>query len=197
MMIEILLCLIAYGIGSLSSAVMVCRWMKLPDPRTSGSKNPGATNVLRLGGKKAAIATLIGDILKGALPVLIAVKLNFSPEFIGAIALAVFMGHLYPLFFGFQGGKGVATAFGALFALNGGMGLVLVVTWILVAVLFGYSSIASLSAALVAPIYTACFLDIRFVVPVLAMSLLVFWRHRNNIKRIWQGKEPKIGKKTS
>lgn len=192
MLTLIIFCLLSYAIGSLSSAVIVCRLAGLPDPRTSGSKNPGATNVLRLGSKKAAIATLLGDIIKGVLPVFIAIHVNPLPQFVGPVMVSVFLGHLYPVFFGFKGGKGVATAVGTLFALYWPIGLLTVATWGLIVFCFRFSSLGALIAALLAPLYTFWLMNIQFTIPVFIMSVFLFWRHRANIQRLLQGKEPKV-----
>ncbi|HEY5789789.1 MAG TPA: glycerol-3-phosphate 1-O-acyltransferase PlsY, partial [Gammaproteobacteria bacterium] len=146
-----LMVLVAYLLGSLSSAVIVCRLAGLPDPRSGGSGNPGATNVLRLGGKRLAAVTLLGDLLKGLLPVLAARLLGVEPALLGVIALAAFLGHLYPLFFGFRGGKGVATALGVLLGLDWVVGLATLLTWLAVALLSRYSSLSSLVATALAP----------------------------------------------
>jgi glycerol-3-phosphate acyltransferase PlsY len=195
MFILIIFCLGAYTIGSLSSAVIVCRLAGLPDPRTSGSKNPGATNVLRLGSKKAAIATLLGDVIKGVIPVVIAMHLNPAAEFVGPVMLAAFLGHLYPVFFAFKGGKGVATAVGTLLAFYWPVGVLTIGTWGIVVYSFRYSSLGALVAALLAPVYTFWLLNIQCAIPVFMMSLFIFWRHRENIKRLLKGTETKIGKK--
>jgi acyl phosphate:glycerol-3-phosphate acyltransferase len=190
----VLFCIIAYFIGSLSSAIIVCRLMGLPDPRSAGSKNPGTTNVLRIGNKKAAIITLLGDVVKGIIPVLCAVQLNTPPTTIGLVIISVFLGHLYPIFFRFQGGKGVATAIGAIVALNWVVGVMLIATWLTTVLCFRISSLGALIAALAAPFYTYWLCN-HFVGPITIISVLLLWRHRTNIKRLWQGKEPKIGHK--
>jgi glycerol-3-phosphate acyltransferase PlsY len=169
--------------------------MELPDPRTTGSKNPGATNVLRMGGNKAAIATLLGDIIKGVVPVLIAIHLNPAPICVGPVMVAAVLGHLYPLFFKFKGGKGVATAMGVMFTLYWGVGVLLIFTWGIVVFCFRYASLGSLTAAFFAPFYTAWLLNGAFAIPVVIITCLLFWRHRENIKRLWRGVEPKIGEK--
>lgn len=193
MFLLLIFCLFAYCIGSLSSAVIVCRWLHLPDPRSQGSNNPGATNVLRIGGKKAAIATLIGDCLKGFIPVLIAMHIDPTPGFVGPVMCAAFFGHLYPVFFNFKGGKGVATAIGAIFALSSLLGLLLVLTWGLVVFFTRISSLGALIAAGLAPIYTIIVLNWRYGFFVLIISIFLFWRHQNNINRLRAGTEPKIG----
>lgn len=187
----------AYLLGSLSCAIITCKIMRLPDPRQQGSGNPGATNVLRFGGKKAAIITLLGDTLKGILPVLIAKWYGFDILELSLIALAAFIGHLYPIFFGFQGGKGVATAFGCLIALAWPLGLALAATWLLMAVLFRYSSLAALVASCLAPFYAWHFTNPTYTVVVAIISMLLIYRHRNNIKNLIQGTESRIGKKKS
>ena len=185
---------VAYLLGSLSSAVITSRLMGLPDPREEGSKNPGATNVLRLGGKKAAIITLFGDILKGVVPLAVAKALAAPDEVLAAVGLAAFLGHLYPVFFGFKGGKGVATALGVLTGYSWLVGLAALSTWLTVAFVSRISSVASLTAATLAPVYVWFLLHS----PVLTASsvitsALLFWRHESNIRRILRGEESKIG----
>jgi glycerol-3-phosphate acyltransferase PlsY len=187
--------LLAYMIGSISSAIVTCKLMGLPDPRTQGSHNPGATNVLRFGGKKAAIITLIGDVLKGVIPVLAAKLCGFDVLSLSLITFAAFLGHLYPIFFRFEGGKGVATAAGCLVALAWPVGLALIATWLLVAVIFRYSSLSALVAAIAAPFYAWYFTNLDYTVMSCAMSLLLIYRHRKNIQNLVNGKEDKIGKK--
>jgi len=187
--------ILAYLCGSLSSAILVCRWMHLPDPRSQGSNNPGATNVLRIGGKKAAIFTLIGDTLKGFLPVIIAHYFNFSGTELTLIACSAFLGHLCPIFFRFEGGKGVATGFGSLAALAWPIGFILIACWISVALIFRYSSLAALITAIVAPFCVGYFLNPTAGVIIAVMSALLFYRHKNNIKKLWRGEESKIGSK--
>jgi glycerol-3-phosphate acyltransferase PlsY len=193
LIILILSCLAAYCMGSISSAVLVCRFMGLPDPRSQGSKNPGATNVLRLGGRKAAIITLLGDALKGFIPVLVAKLYHIEPEWMNLIMFSVFLGHLYPLFFGFQGGKGVATAVGVLLALSFPVGLLAIATWGITVYLARISSLAALLSAILAPLYALVLLGAVSALGVALMALLLIWRHRSNIQRLWQGTEPKLG----
>jgi acyl phosphate:glycerol-3-phosphate acyltransferase len=183
---------IGYFCGSLSSAIIVSRLMHLPDPRTVGSKNPGATNVLRVSGKLPALLVLIADMLKGLLPVLVARILGLSGFELGLVAFCAFLGHLYPIFFGFKGGKGVATFFGTIFALSVWAGIATIVTWILIALIFRYSSLAALIAAILSPIYFAIFIDFGYLIPLLAMSLIILWNHRSNIARLRMGTESKI-----
>lgn len=184
---------IAYLVGSLSSAIVVCRILGYPDPRTQGSHNPGATNVLRIGGTKAALITLIVDVLKGAIPVLFAQLFQVQGFMLALVAFAAFVGHIFPVFFKFRGGKGVATALGGLFALSLYMGIALVATWVIVAALFRYSSLAALVAALLAPVYAAIFTHhYGYLAPILAMVLILVWRHWDNIQRLREGTESKI-----
>ena len=195
-MLNYLIPLGGYLLGSLSSAVIVARLMGLRDPREVGSKNPGATNVLRYGGKKAAIATLAGDMLKGVIAVLIARWLSTDPVVIGATMVTAFLGHLYPVFFGFKGGKGVATALGAFLGANIWLGLAVVVTWLLMAFITRYSSLSALVATAAAPFYTWYFInDVPHVIAVIVIAVILFWRHRSNIRNLLTGKENKIGYK--
>jgi glycerol-3-phosphate acyltransferase PlsY len=188
---------IAYLMGSLSTAIIVSKLTGLPDPRESGSKNPGATNVLRLGGKKAAAVTLLGDAAKGLIPVLIARYLDAPADIIAAVGLGAFLGHLYPVFFGFKGGKGVATALGVLTGFSGWLGLAVLVTWLGMAYLFRYSSLAALTAASLAPVYLWLLLHSPVLAGAsLAMALLLISRHRGNIERLLKGEESKIGSKS-
>ena len=187
--------LAAYCLGSVSFAIVVSRLMRLPDPRSYGSKNPGATNVLRTGRKAAAVLTLLGDAGKGWLAVWLAARLGGD---VPAAGLAVFLGHLYPVFHRFQGGKGVATAAGVLFGFSGWLGFATVGTWLVVAAVFRYSSLAALVAALAAPLYAWYFLaSWAIVAVVLAISALLIWRHRENIARLAAGTESRLGQKKS
>lgn len=187
---------LAYLMGSVSTAVIVSRLAGLPDPREQGSKNPGATNVLRLGGKKAAAVTLAGDALKGLLPLLLARYLGVQPEILAATGLAAFLGHLYPIFFGFKGGKGVATALGVLTGFSGWVGLSVLVTWVLVALISRISSLSALVAATMAPVYVWYFMQSPVLAgAALSMALLLVSRHRSNIERILKGEESRIGRK--
>ena len=188
----------AYLIGSVSFAVVVSRVMGLADPRSYGSGNPGATNVLRTGNRKAALFTLLGDALKGVVAVLLAKwlasRFGFGEGTIALVALAAFVGHLFPVFHGFKGGKGVATAAGVLLALHPALGLGTVVTWAIIAWFFRYSSLAALVAAIFAPLwYLLLFGAGPVAAAVLAMSLLLVWRHAANIQNLLAGKERRIG----
>lgn len=189
----------AYLLGSISFAVITSRLFALPDPRTYGSHNPGATNVLRSGNKWAAILTLLGDAAKGWLAVWVAQY--FEPPtgnslLVVAVAFAVFLGHLFPVFLRFKGGKGVATALGVLLALNAWLGLAVLASWLLIIMVSRLSSLAALLAAVSAPIFAmALALPSEYVLTVVGISLLLFWRHRGNIKNLLAGKESRIGKK--
>ena len=197
--------LAAYLVGSLSFAVIVSRLMGLSDPRSYGSKNPGATNVLRSGNKAAAVITLLLDALKGWLPV-VAVQawggaLGLGEGTQALAGLAAFLGHLYPVFFRFQGGKGVATAAGAILAFEPWLGAATLLTWLIIAFFFRYSSLASIVAAVFAPAYyllgngVACYQSTPITLAMAAMGLLLLWRHRENINRLLAGKESKLGAK--
>lgn len=192
-MLNYLIIFAAYLMGSLSAAIITCKLMDLPDPRTQGSNNPGATNVLRVGGKKAAAITLLGDALKGVIPVLIAQWMNVQPLILALVALAAFLGHLYPVFFGFRGGKGVATAFGVLVAIAWPVGLALLATWLVMAKLFKISSLSALIAACLSPLYMWLLApEMAFVVLAAVISVLLIWRHRSNIQNLLHGTEGKI-----
>jgi glycerol-3-phosphate acyltransferase PlsY len=200
-MITVLFVTAAYLIGSISFAVVVSRMLGLEDPRSYGSKNPGATNVLRSGNKKAAVLTLLGDAAKGLVAVLLAKcfgpSLGVTDVGIALVAIAVFIGHLWPIFFRFIGGKGVATALGVLLALNGWLGLATLITWIVIAYAFRYSSLAALIASVFAPFYCALMLGTAspIVLAVTAMSVLLIMRHRKNISNLLAGKESRLGSK--
>jgi len=192
--------LIAYLIGSLSFAVIVSRVFGFPDPRSYGSRNPGATNVLRMGKKLAALLTLIGDGGKGWLAVFLAVRYaagyGVDETSVAICAVAVFLGHLFPVFFGFKGGKGVSTAGGILLAINPWLGLATLATWIVIAVLFRYSSLAAVVAAVFAPLYYSFLFGAREMLPALIlMSALLLWRHKANLLNLVAGKEGRIGER--
>ncbi|EMH2963631.1 glycerol-3-phosphate 1-O-acyltransferase PlsY [Burkholderia multivorans] len=194
----LLAALIAYLIGSVSFAVIVSAAMGLADPRSYGSKNPGATNVLRSGNKKAAILTLIGDAFKGWIAVWLARRYGLPDVAIAWVAIAVFIGHLYPVFFRFQGGKGVATAAGVLLAVHPVLGLATALTWLIIAFFFRYSSLAALVAAVFAPLFDVFLFGTNhnpIAWAVLAMSVLLVWRHRGNIAKLLAGEESRIGDK--
>ncbi len=192
--------IIAYLIGSISFAVVVSRGFGLSDPRTYGSKNPGATNVLRSGNKAAAVLTLLGDGVKGWLAVFLAIffqeKFSLSDNAIALVGLAVFLGHLWPVFFRFVGGKGVATALGVLIGVNPWLGLATLVTWLVIAYAFRYSSLAALIAAIFAPFYYGILFGANLQLACIAvMSAFLIYRHRQNIANLMRGKESRIGSK--
>ena len=198
--------LLAYLLGSVSFAVVSSWVFKLPDPRTYGSKNPGATNVLRSGKKAAAVLTLLGDAGKGWLAVVLAQY--YAPlwglgnegiaEGIAVVALAVFLGHVFPVFLRFQGGKGVATAVGVLLGLNLWIGLMAIATWLLVAMIWRISSLSALVAAMLSPLYAVSILGFEeSTLAVFLMSLVLIWRHQSNIVNLMAGKEGRIGEKNS
>ncbi len=197
-MTELGLVFAAYLIGSISSAIIVCRLMGLPDPRSEGSNNPGATNVLRIGGKKAAAITLLGDMLKGVLPVAAGHLLDVSTLTFALAAMAAFLGHLYPVFFGFKGGKGVATTLGTQFGLHWGIGLAVAGIWLFMAKVVKISSLSALVSMALAPviIYWIWPAD-ELIVMQIIMSIILFWRHKSNIQRLISGEESLIGKKKS
>ena len=192
--------LLAYLLGSLSFAVIISRLMGLNDPRSYGSGNPGATNVLRSGNKKAAVLTLLFDSLKGFVPVWavsqFGVKYGLEEGTVALVALAAFLGHLWPVFFKFEGGKGVATAAGVLFGFNPVLGLATLATWVIVAFFFRYSSLASIVCALFAPFYQLLIWGGSAVVWAIAfMSVLLVWRHSANLKKLLDGSENRLGQK--
>lgn len=184
----------AYLLGSVCSAIIVCKLWGLPDPRSQGSSNPGATNVMRIGGKKPALITLAGDMAKGVPLVLLAQQLQLRPDLISAIGLAAFMGHLYPIFFKFEGGKGVATALGVLLALYWPLGLGVIGVWLAVFAAFRISSLSSITAFAVAPI-AAWYVVPSYMLGIVGMSILLIARHKTNIKALVKGEERKFGKK--
>ena len=201
-MSTLLFVLIAYLIGSVSFAVVVSKLFGLSDPRTYGSKNPVATNVLRSGNKPAAVLTLLGDGFKGWLAVWLA--MHFAPTYgvidsgIAMVAIAVFLGHLWPIFFRFIGGKGVATALGVLLGINPWLGLATLITWLVIAYAFRYSSLAALVASIFAPFYYGLLFGVdAMLLAVGVMSALLIYRHRANIDNLLRGKEGRLGKKSS
>ena len=193
---------IAYLIGSLSFAVIVSRAMGLADPRSYGSKNPGATNVLRSGSKAAAVLTLALDALKGYVPVVAALvwsaRWGLGEAAVAFVGLAAFVGHLWPVFFRFRGGKGVATAAGVLLALNPWLGLATLASWLIIAFFFRYSSLASIVAAAFAPFYQVLVWGMdEQALAVMVMSLLLVWRHEGNIRKLLAGTESRLGQKAA
>ena len=192
--VDVVLIAAGYLLGSIASAVLVSRLMGLPDPRTGGSGNPGATNVLRLGGRKAALFTLAGDVAKGLLPVALAGAMGRSALGVTAVAIAAFLGHLYPLYFRFKGGKGVATALGALLGISWLLGSLVLATWLACAAATRYSSLSALVAALAAPglaLWTTG--QATIAAGTALISALLVWRHRANVRRLLNGTEGKIG----
>lgn len=187
------LVILAYLIGSVSTAIIACKLLGKVDPRTVGSKNPGATNVLRYAGKKAAIITLLGDSLKGLIPVAIAHAVGLDWGWLVLVGIAAFLGHLYPIFYGFKGGKGVATALGIYLGLHPLIGLAVLATWLAMAFAFNISSLSALIAALFAPLYFYMVTkSVPLLIGLLVITLLIYWRHRSNIKNILDGSEGKI-----
>ncbi|MBX2879781.1 MAG: glycerol-3-phosphate 1-O-acyltransferase PlsY [Granulosicoccus sp.] len=187
------LTILAYLAGSVSAAILVCRAMHLEDPRTSGSGNPGATNVLRLGGKLPAALTLLGDAMKGFLPVIIAMMITDHAPTIALVALAAFLGHLYPVFFNFEGGKGVATALGAVLAIDLSVGALALLTWLAVSLTFRRSSLAALVSFLLIPVYLLFDNQTVFAATFAIIAAFLFYTHRANIQRLIEGSEPTIG----
>ena len=196
-MLDLSLIAAAYLLGSISSAIIVCRLMGLPDPRTEGSNNPGATNVLRIGGKKAAAITLLGDSLKGLLPVVVCHLLD-RPEWVFAmVGGAAFLGHLYPVFFGFKGGKGVATALGVQFGLGWTIGAAVAATWLFMAKVANISSLAALISMSLAPLYIwLLWPSTELIIMQVFITALLIWRHRSNIAKLLEGTEGRISKET-
>lgn len=192
-LISLLFIVFAYLMGSLSSAIIICKSFGLPDPRSEGSGNPGATNVMRIGGKKLAALTLVGDLMKGLIPVLITTWLGLDNTTIALVAVAAFLGHLFPLFFGFKGGKGVATAFGAILGLNLYVALCAFAVWLTIFIITRISSLSALLAALSAPLFLYLFQspqEITFA--VIFMDLFLIYRHKANIQRLLKGEEKRF-----
>ena len=189
--LTLLMITVAYLFGSLSSAVVISRLFGLPDPRTAGSKNPGATNVYRLGGRIPALFVLIMDILKGTIPVYGSYFLGLNPIVLGVIAIAACLGHIFPLYFGFKGGKAVATAFGAMLPIGLDLAGLLVLSWVVVVFLTGYSSLGALIAVSLAPLFTFLIKPL-YTIPVAMLSLLIILRHKDNITRLMAGNESKV-----
>ncbi len=184
--------IIGYLLGSVSSAILVCKIMKLPDPRTEGSKNAGATNVMRMGGKQAGIYVIIGDVLKGVIAIWIAKMFGVHGLMLGLTAVAVVVGHIYPCFFQFKGGKGVATMLGALLGFSFVIGLVALITWAIVAAIFRYASLASLVTAILSILYVFVLMGFSLLLPMLIIAGLIIWKHKDNIERLKSGSESKI-----
>lgn len=195
-MLIIFFIIFAYLLGSLSTAIIASKIAGHADPRTLGSGNPGATNVLRLSGKKMAIIVLVGDALKGLIPVLVAKVFGIFGGALAWIGFAAFIGHLYPVFFEFRGGKGVATFFGVAVALSWLLGVVVLLTWLVITFVSRYSSLAAILTAALLPIYAYWLVPIDYLPPIILMSILLIWRHQNNIRNLVAGKEGKIGEKS-
>ena len=186
---------LAYLIGSFSSAIVTCKIMGIEDPRKTGSNNPGATNVLRHGGKKAAIITLTGDMLKGLIPVLLANQFQLDVLIIALVGLFAFLGHVFPVYYGFKGGKGVATYYGVILGINWQVGLIALLIWLSVAAILKISSLSALVSIFFTPFILWYFSQsVELTSAVTLMSILVFWRHKKNIKSLLQGSETKISK---
>lgn len=187
---------LAYLVGSFSTAIITCKILGIEDPRQTGSNNPGATNVLRHGGKKAAIITLLGDMLKGLIPVLIAVQFQADMLTIAMTGLFALLGHVFPLYYGFKGGKGVATFYGVIFGINWQLGLIAIAVWLVIAALLKISSLSALISIFITPFALWYFShSIALTSAVALMSIIVFWRHKKNIIALIQGTETKIGEK--
>jgi acyl phosphate:glycerol-3-phosphate acyltransferase len=191
-LIFIILLIIGYLLGSVNTAVLVCKFMNLPDPRTEGSHNPGATNVLRIAGKQAAGFVLLADGLKGFIPVVLGRFVGITDFPLGLIAIAALLGHIFPIFFQFKGGKGAATAIGGIFGLNFFVGILAAITWGLIVYFTRYVSLASIAAVALSIIYILIFSKVTYVIPVLIMAIILIWRHWENIKRLRAGTESKI-----
>lgn len=185
----------AYLLGSLSAAILVCRVMRLPDPRTVGSNNPGATNVLRVGGKLPAALALLGDGLKGFLPVFVASMFFEHQPTIALVGLAAFLGHIYPVFFDFRGGKGVATALGVLLGADLTIGALALLTWLATSLTFRRSSLAALVTFVLVPLFFLVKGESVFACAFVIICVILFWTHRSNVSRLIAGEEPMIGKK--
>ncbi|BBO29135.1 glycerol-3-phosphate acyltransferase [Alteromonas sp. I4] len=189
--LSLLMVCVAYLVGSVSSAVLISRLFRLPDPRKNGSGNPGATNVLRIGGRFPAVLVLLSDILKGTIPVYSAYFMGIPPVALGLVAIAACLGHIYPLYFQFNGGKGVATAFGAMLPIGPSLAGLLIASWAVVVFIWGYSSLGALVSVMLAPVFT-WFIKPQYTLPVAMLSILIIFRHRDNIKRLWAGEESKV-----
>lgn len=186
--LALLMIVLAYLLGSVSSAVLICKAFRLDDPRLRGSGNPGATNVYRLGGPVPAGLTLLGDVLKGMIPVWAGYFLGLTPIELGFVAIAACLGHIYPLYFKFQGGKAVATALGTMFPVASEMAILLIITWLLVFWVSRVSSLAALITVALSPLY-AFLIKPQYTIPAIMLAALIIWRHRTNIVRLWNGTE--------
>lgn len=183
--------------GSISSAILLCRLKNLPDPRSCGSKNPGATNVLRMGGKSLAIGVIFADALKGWLPVMLANLSGMHSTALAVVGMCAVLGHIFPIFFDFKGGKGIATLLGVLLALSGSLALLAVLTWVMVAALFRYSSLAGIVTAITMPLDAYLLGEFGYILPLTLLACLIVGLHRENIKRLWNKTEPRLKKLSS
>ncbi|KEI35661.1 glycerol-3-phosphate 1-O-acyltransferase PlsY [Allofrancisella frigidaquae] len=190
------LLIFAYLLGSINSAIIVCYVFRLPSPRSVGSGNPGTTNVLRVGGKLPATITLIFDILKGLIPILVAKMLTNNEFIIACTALYAILGHVFPIFFGFKGGKGVATLIGALFGFYWVLGIIFIVSWLCVAIITRYSSLSALVATMIASVSVTFLANLKVAAPFLIIAIIIIIKHKGNIQRLINGQESKIGDKT-
>src|SRR3990167_39496 len=190
-MLAVIMLIIAYLLGSLPAAILVSKALKLPDPRTQGSGNAGATNMLRTAGKKAAAVVLVSDALKGFIAVLLAHLVGLNPFQVGLVALAATAGHIFPVFFGFKGGKGVATALGGILGCSLFAGLMSIIAWAAIAFVTRYASLASMIAMILAPVFITFFALPDYLVPVILIAALVIWRHKDNIARLKSNTEKK------
>ena len=192
MMELIFLILFAYLLGSVSSAIITCKLFGLPDPRQAGSKNPGATNVLRIGGRLPAIITLLGDVLKGFIPTLVATLYGATPSMLALILLGAFLGHLYPIFFKFKGGKGVATTIGGLFVISWLSGLSFVLVWLITFAITRISSLSALIATIIMPIAIYFIVGLITAIPMAIIAILIVYKHKTNINRLFKKEEKKV-----
>jgi len=195
LLITLTLIVAAYLLGSISSAILICKLLSLPDPRSTGSQNPGATNVLRISNKATAATVLFFDVLKGAIPVWLGYFLNLDPISLGLVAIATCLGHMYPIFFDFKGGKAVATALGVFLPIGWSLGALLIITWLAVVKFTKYSSLAAIVTVSLAPLYVYI-IKPHYLYPSLMLSALIIFRHRDNIVRLLNGSESKITDKT-
>jgi glycerol-3-phosphate acyltransferase PlsY len=196
MLLTLAMIIVAYLVGSISSAILICKLLGLPDPRSTGSHNPGATNVLRMSNKATAATVLFLDVLKGAIPVWLAFFFNIEPFYLGLIGLASCLGHMYPIFFDFKGGKAVATALGVFLPIGLSLGALLIVTWLLIAKTTRYSSLAAIVTVSLAPLYVYLIKPL-YVYEALMLAGLIIFRHKDNIVRLIKGTEPKLSAKNS
>ena len=186
------LLIIAYLLGSINFAIIICKLAKLPDPRSQSSGNPGATNVLRYGGKNLALLVILGDALKGFIPVIIAKMIHVDSFMLGTVVLVSVLGHIFPIFFRFQGGKGIATTFGAMIAFSWPIGAAILATWILIALIFRFSSLASIISVAAMPVFVYFFQGKHGILPIILLTLIILYRHRGNLFRLYHGEESKI-----